>query len=370
MQIDELGYARPSFDHSAGLDGEPVLDEEMFGAVCPGRRVAGRPGRAHPTFGVVLEAWSAWATDPDIRHVGSSGGVLTALSQWLVRTGRVDAISTVGAGSPNPLLTAARTHADVDAVRGSAGSRYAPSATLENADVLSANGAVVCKPCEASALRALAEARGSRRPIVLSFFCAGVPSQASTERLVREAGMRADEVTELRYRGHGWPGKFTVRTTSGTRYERSYEESWGHVLGPTLQDRCKVCIDGTGESADLSAGDYWAATATGYPAFDEAPGRSALLVRTERGRDLLREAVAAGVLTTEPIDLDMLERSQPLQHDRRRVVAGRALGRTLAGKRAPAYGWKRLLVAFLRHPLANARAAAGAFKRVRRKQPA
>jgi coenzyme F420 hydrogenase subunit beta len=235
-----------------------------------------------------------------------------------------------------------------------------------HAAALDPGGAVVGKPCEVSALRALTERRGEEPPLLMSFFCAGVPSQSSTGRLLESLGVSAGEpVTSLRYRGQGWPGNFQAGTADGRTVSATYDDSWGRFLGPTTQWRCKVCPDGMGESADLVAGDFWHADDRGYPSFSDEPGRSVLIARTRRGREVVEAAIAAGVLSVRPVDLAAVAAVQPLQTSRRRTLAGRLFGARAAGRPTPRYVGFRLLTAGLRAPRESLRAARGARSRSR-----
>jgi coenzyme F420 hydrogenase subunit beta len=228
-----------------------------------------------------------------------------------------------------------------------------------------AGGLTVGKPCEVSAVRAVADLRGERPPLLLSFFCAGTPAQRATDGLVRSLGGDPDDVVDLRYRGDGWPGSFVARSSDGRSVRTGYDESWGKHLGPTTQWRCKLCPDGTGESADVVAGDFWLADDRGYPLFAEQDGRSALIARTAAGRELVEAAVAAGALVVEAVDLDAVAAVQPLQVNRRRTLWGRLMGARLASRAVPRYRGFGLLRAGLAEPRQTVRAGRGTWRRSR-----
>jgi coenzyme F420 hydrogenase subunit beta len=180
---------------------------------------------------------------------------------------------------------------------------------------------------------------------MLSFFCAGTPSQHATDRLAQTLGTEVDEVAELRYRGNGWPGNFAVTDRAGNTASLSYDESWGRHLGRALQWRCKLCPDGVGEDADIAVGDYWDADENGYPLFENQQGRSVAIARTRRGHQLLMDAAAAGAINLRAAKLRTVAGIQPLQVQRRSTLLGRLAGRLLAGKRIPyysGYGLSRL----------------------------
>ena len=132
-----------------------------------------------------------------------------------------------------------------------------------------------------------------------------------------------------------------------------------------MHPRCKLCPDGVGESADVTAADLWDADERGYPSFADQAGVSALIARTPRGYQLVLDAVAAGVLVVHPLRIERLASVQPLQVERRRTLAGRLLGARLAGRRVPHYrGFGLVALALPRWRLAL-RAARGTWRRMR-----
>jgi coenzyme F420 hydrogenase subunit beta len=354
------GFLRP-----VRVEGGSVTADasKTFQSACPGVTVSAHeaPGaHAHPTMGAYQAVFRAWATDPEVRLRGSSGGVLTALSTWMLETGQAARV-TGAAAAPDPRRSVPVTITTREQALAAAGSRYTPVAALANPDALLKDSIVLGKPCEASAMSSL----GGDRPLILSFFCAGTPSALATDRLLAELEMDPSaELDELWYRGHGWPGEFTARSGSAT-VRADYDDSWGRVLGPSTQWRCKVCADGVGESADIVAADFWQADARGFPSFVEGDGVSALIARTVRGLDLVKRAAAAGVLVIEPIEMDSLAAVQPLQRDRRLLLAARLAGTKLAGRAVPNYRGFRLLRLSLRSPRRAITALRGAYRRVR-----
>lgn len=368
MEVVDGGWARPvPVEPPAGATAAPDAGS-AFAAGCPGRTVrAQRPAgtRRHPVLGPVAGAWQAWAADPEVRRSGSSGGALTALSAFALADGRAAHAVTARGDREAPLRTATVAVVEPADLLAGAGSRYAPVSTVAAPAATAAGGLTVGKPCEVSAVRAVAGLRRAPAPVLLSFFCAGTPAQHATEDLVRTLGGEPDEVVDLRYRGDGWPGSFVARMADGRSVSTGYDESWGKHLGPTTQWRCKVCPDGTGESADVVAGDFWLADDRGYPLFDEQDGRSALIARTAEGRELVEAAVAAGVLVAEPVDLDAVAAVQPLQVTRRRTLWGRLVGARLAGRAVPRYRGFGLLRAGLAEPRQTVRAGRGTWRRSR-----
>jgi coenzyme F420 hydrogenase subunit beta len=353
MELSDEGFLRPMLgpDASPSDSDRNRHEAKSFNKMCPGVRLTApspKSARHHKTFGAYFSAWEAVAVDPLVRHSGSSGGVLTALTTWLVETGQVQTMTGVAASSQSPRSTVPVTITTREQALAAAGSRYAPVATLSNWPNQPGSG-LVGKPCEISAAvqHHAAGNSATEMPITLSFFCAGTPSQNATDQLIELLGMDLDSVSDVRYRGEGWPGRFKVTSDNGSNASLSYQESWGKHLGRQLQWRCKTCVDGTGAHADISVGDLWESDASGYPVFLDSGGNSVAIARTERGHALIQAASAAGIIAASEIDLDRAASIQPLQVQRRSTMLGRLTGRFLAGKVIPRYrGYGLVKVAF------------------------
>jgi coenzyme F420 hydrogenase subunit beta len=363
-------------------DAPPVAGRELA-KVCPGRAIDAKPpgpGAArdysHAAWGPVLEVWEGHATDPELRHRGSSGGVVSALALFCIEGKDFAGAVQVRARPDQPLLNESvisRSRADVLAA---SASRYAPASPCERlADLRDSQEphVFIGKPCDiAGSARLAAEQPSLATSLALSIsiFCAGTPSVAGSRELLSRLGVSdGDEVLELRYRGRGWPGNMAVRFRKAETGEvqeasTSYAEGWGEILQKHKQWRCQLCADHLGEHADLSIGDPWY-----RPIAEGEAGQSLIVVRTERGRRMLQEAARAGALKLERRSLTTLADSQPNLEQTRGAVFGRCLTARMAGASAPRYRgtglhrvWWRAL-----SPVAKFRSIAGTLKRMLRK---
>ena len=204
---------------------------------------------------------------------------------------------------------------------------------------------------------------------MIGFFCAGAPSTKGTLALLEEVGIPdPSRLKSLRYRGNGWPGmwKAVYEDDDGREQtiERTYADSWGFVQR-YRQWRCYICPDHTGEFADLAVGDPW------YR--DVQPGESGsslIIVRTERGREILKAAVAAGYVRLERQDSTLLPRSQPNLLSTRGGLGARLLVLRIFGAAVPAYEGFRTLPFWLKHLSLKEKISSfsGTIKRVFRKR--
>lgn len=341
------GYARPL--QTAQLTDE---QERVIQQACPGLVVA--PWDSAEAKGAQRsEYWGPWrksltghATDAEVRYSGASGGALSALAIHALETGAVAQVLHITADSSQPTRNITRISRNRAEVLSGAGSRYAASSPLAEISSLLDAGIptlIIGKPCDVSALRQLAllDPRvNSTFPLMMSFFCGGLPSHAGADRIVQAMGLEPERIVQFRYRGEGWPGLTKAIDESGASGEMRYEDSWGGHLSKEVQFRCKICPDAVGGTADIACADAWYGGETGYPQFEEQDGRSLILTRTEAGDRLLASAVETGALTSPPLSVEAVAISdvllmQPSQARRKRRVGARILASRVMAQPVP-----------------------------------
>jgi coenzyme F420 hydrogenase subunit beta len=334
METVPPGYSRP-----AQLGAIDAAAESVIAAACPGSIVAPwtEPPRSHPYWGPSQLVMTGHATDETLRFRASSGGALSALAIHALRSRLVDRVVHVIADPVLPTRNVITVSTTADQIAAGSGSRYAASSPLEGIHALLEDGArfaFLAKPCDVSALRQLARVDprvDCCATLMLSFFCAGIPSHDAAGRILAELDVSPDDLMAFRYRGAGWPGKAVATLRDGRIAEMSYARSWGGHLSKEVQFRCKICPDAVGGVADIACADAWYGDDEGYPSFEEQPGRSLILARTERGETLLNDAIANRILAVEPLEIAEIDRMQPSQARRKRLVRARiaALAATL-----------------------------------------
>lgn len=357
------------------VDGRSA-DENDALAACPGRALHQQPypsdhisalGKA---WGPVLEVWEGHAADPEIRFSGSSGGVATALALHCVEGQGMHGVLHTAARDDVPYLNRTVMSRSRREMLAATGSRYAPASPCDGLGLIEAAPAqcvFVGKPCDvagaASASR-LRPALADRIGLTIAFFCAGTPTTAGTLEAIRSLDIEPDDVSSVRYRGQGWPGRFTVETKGGHARSLSYEESWGAILQRHRQWRCMICPDHTGEFADIAVGDPWY-----RPVEAGEHGSSLVLVRTARGRELLRSAVSAGVLNLEQVKPELLPLSQPNLLRTRGSVWGRVNTMRIMGLPVPRYRGLPMVRTWLRLGMREKiGSTAGTARRIRRRR--
>ncbi len=343
------------------LTERPVITGELDAAsvnriyrVCPATRVEGLPeSLTEPDSGYdkIWGVWRrlvlAWAADPAIRYLGSTGGLLTALALYLLEEGEVDFVVHARASKTHPAFGERAISRCRDDVLSAAGSRYGPTATLvdileilDRAESAGERFAFIGTPCDVTGLRNLATEDARVDALCryqLAMVCGGFMAPVALQRYLQGLGVAWRDLQTLRYRGHGCPGPTQVETVDETVIEKNYLDFWGEDESAWhLPFRCKVCPDGIGDAADLAAADSWEGGAPSREGQEDDPGQNAVIVRTRRGEQMLARAVATGyVATGDPLTPRDMDRLQPHQVAKKRAVWARFVGMRNANRIVP-----------------------------------
>ncbi len=238
-----------------------------------------------------------WSADPYVRKQASSGGVLTELASYLLETKQVDGVLHTCVLPDAPTKTKVCVSFSREEMISRCGSRYSISHPFIELSTLDKHKryCFIGKPCDVVALRRFQTIQPEWNeiiPFAFAFFCAGLPSEDAQKALLRTMRCPEQQCIELTYRGNGWPGFTTARTTSGESFRLAYDTAWGQILGRDVMPACRFCNDGIGIQADITCGDGWYVTEDGKPDFSERTGRNLLFVRNQKGTAVLNGAVA------------------------------------------------------------------------------
>ena len=308
---------------------------QLDGSSAPGRSPTSSEFDANfvKTWGPVVALWEGHATDDEIRFKGSSGGALTALAAYCLEQLGMHGVLHIGQDPSDPIRNRTRLSRTRSELLAATGSRYSPASVCNGLGLVEGAPApcvIIGKPSEISAVRNARKMRPEldrKVGVTMSFFCAESPSTKGTTALLEKMGARPDQITDLRYRGFGWPGWFapTRRGESEPFQRLTYRESWA-FLQAYRPWSVQMWPDGSGELADISCGDPWYEEPDG-----RNPGFSLVVARTQRGREIIEGAVKAGYLSLRPAEAWKLEKSQAGLILKKGAVWGRRLASSVVG---------------------------------------
>ena len=356
MEIVENGNFRPIASSDLRHDQmDRIVD------ICPGTKVAGLPeilidkhSNHDSVWGVWREIYFAWSGEPEVRHISETGGVLTGLALYLVESGEVDFVVHATEPEDHPAFGERWISRNREEVMKGSGSRYGPTATLIDiveiivkAEKDGETFAFIGTPCDVNALRNLArhDSRVDEHcKYMMAMVCGGFMEADGARAALSKFNVAYEEVTALRYRGYGCPGPTVIETGDGRSVEMNYLDYWGEDESTWgLPPRCKICPDGIGDATDIAASDTWIGGSPPREGQEQDPGSNAVLVRTERGVQLMNRAVSAGYITRgDSLSPDDMNRFQPHQENKKRSVWARYRALKEAGRVFPQTSGLRL----------------------------
>lgn len=312
-----LDFASPALDR----------DEDELSRAC---RAAG--------LGPVRKLWEVHAADEEIRFQGASGGALSALGVHGLDDG-CGGVLHIAQAQDAPFrneTVLSRTRAEL---LSRTGSRYSPTKLCDDLGLMDeADGpcVVVGQPSEIAGLagvRAVTPELEDKIAVTLSFFCAGAPAMKGTWELIKSKGVDPTTVRDVRYRGRGWPGHFSILVEGNDDpvIQMTYADSWAFAQSFRAWG-VHMWPDGAGEAADISCGDPW------YREVKPGEmGSSLVMARTERGERFVERAIAAGALVAEPITWEQVQTSQKNLLAKKAELPGRFKAMRLVGLPSPNY---------------------------------
>lgn len=344
--VDDIQTGRRPYLSTADVLSSEKNDQLL--SACPGielmyRDDSNSPGYIDelvPEWGPIREIMEGFAADPNHRFAGSSGGVVSTLAIFEIERRGRHGVLHIAARSDIPYLNETVLSTTIEQIVSRMGSRYAPASPCDGLQMIvdaPAPCVVVGKPCDIAAIHKVRKIRpelDKKIGLTISIFCAATPSTAGTIAVMKHLGVNDNNsVFHIRYRGNGWPGNARVVFKSGgdeSIKQMSYADAWGKILCHYRQWRCNLCVDHTGEFADISVGDPWYRKGE-----TNDPGRSLILARSTLGQKVLKEAVAEGYLILEETPSGVLGASQPNLLNIRRSVWGRLLALRISGAATP-----------------------------------
>ena len=241
------------------------------------------------------------AVDHELREIAQHGATVTALMELALAEGLID--SAIVSSRNQEFMQNGVIASDRGALRKNAGSKFTVSPTIAafNQLVTEDKGkiGVVATPCQALALAKMklvkeGNSRIDQLKLVVGLYCGWTLSADKYIKLLLEKNISLESIT-----GMDIPAGKNVLELYINDSVKSIPVD---EVQDCIQDACLYCMDSTAEYADISVGaarfsDDW----------EEVRQWNQLIVRTQKGKELVDLAIKKGVLEVRETSAESLK---------------------------------------------------------------
>jgi coenzyme F420 hydrogenase subunit beta len=117
-----------------------------------------------------------------------------------------------------------------------------------------------------------------------------------------------NSITKIKaHRGDGWPGNLLYKIGNDEEYRKiPYSEYPDEFFESWQPWRCWLCLDRTAQAADITLGDAWLKELK-----DDRDGSSIIIARTDKGVELIEDAIRQGFISGYEVQTEKVLESQP-----------------------------------------------------------
>ena len=268
------------------------------------------PAKYDLELGYLYNQYAAFSNDNEVLANASSGGVMTQIALFLLERQIVDRVLTTHFTYTTEPRTVCILAKCKDDILRSQGSKYCPvdlSTAVREIKTANYKVAIIGTPCQIAGIRNIQKHDPSfRNKVVITIgnFCGGIKNYDNISLLARRKGINPTRISFFRFRGNGQPGSMLIKDGSGKVVDVPYPKYVG-LNGLSKHLRCHLCVDATGELADIACGDAW------LPRFLNSPHPwSIIITRNKRADDVIVAMIRDHILTVDQITSAEIKLSQ------------------------------------------------------------
>jgi coenzyme F420 hydrogenase subunit beta len=252
-------------------------------------------------IGAVKSYYFSQAVDSELREIAQHGATVTALMELALAEGLID--SAIVSFRNQEFMQNGVIANDRGTLRRNAGSKFTVSPTVAAFNQLvtedKGNIGIVATPCQALALAKMKLVKKDNLKIdqlklVVGLYCGWTLSAEKYAKLLLEKNISLESITGMDIPA----GKSVLElfTNNGVK-SIPFDE-----IQNCVREACLYCLDSTAEYADISVG-----SARFAGNWEEERQWNQLIVRTEKGRELVDLAVKRGILEVREAPAESLK---------------------------------------------------------------
>lgn len=317
---DSIGKTVFSKKHDQNI---PLLTDKNYNdklafEICPGKgyniveesRNLYNHSQYDMELGHIYNQYAAFSNDKEVVKNASSGGVMSQTAIYLLEKKIVDRVLTTQFMYDAGVRTTCILAKNKAEILRSQGSKYCPvdlSEAIREIKFHNYRVAIIGTPCQIAGIRNIQrnDNEFSQKIIItVGNFCGGIKKFNNISLLAKRKGINPKYIDFFRFRGNGQPGSMLIKENTGKMVEIPYPKYVG-LNGLSKHLRCHLCVDATGELADIACGDAW------LPRFlEDINPWSVVIARNEKADDIIKKMRELNIITTQLISLKEIKSSQ------------------------------------------------------------
>jgi len=340
------------------IDPDACIQCGLCKRTCPGGEVNyqeltettfGHRHTAETFDGHVQKTFVGYCNEPLIHKRASGGGVVTGLLWHMLKNKQIDGCIVTRMNPKKPWqgeVFVARTYKQLLSSQQSKYVIIPVNSVLQEIRKLPGSYALVALPCQVHGYRKIQKEKpklAKKIKMVIGLFCATSLEPYVTTELLQSKNIDRNDIKNFEYRGGTWPGQIRAVEKHGAcrplHYANFKDGAINYLTYLYSPPRCQTCLDGSAEFADISVADAWTRDAIGDYKFK---AQSRLLVRTDRGVQLVNSAVETGDIVATDVTGDPFYQTHHL-HARKKGVTAKIRINRLAHQGVPVPRYDRTI---------------------------
>ena len=318
MEIDAYGIYTPI------INLEKCSECGLCVQVCPGHEFnyweyqerVFNAKEVDPAIGHYIDLWAGETTDPEIHYKSQSGGLISAMLIYCLEKGIADGAVVTRWSKSDPFKPEVYIAKNREEVLDAVGSKYNPipaAKILRELINLDGKYIFVGTPCQIQSLRKAEKLFPQLRKKVMLYLglhCAKVFNYHYHDQIIYKIKDTKNNINSFRFRDkawRGWPCDMRLINKNGQVYNLTgpFSRSWAWSFFSNY--RCQLCFDKFNEFSDISCGDCRVASKYGTTNLKDVyyknnPGKSDIVIRSQRGKVLFDSLVQGGYFKAEPTE--------------------------------------------------------------------
>lgn len=288
--------------------------------------------------GYYFKCYSGHSNDYDIRFHSASGGLISQLLIYLLKTKIINGAVITRFKEEFPTVPETIIATTEKEIISGKSSKYCPvslNGLISQINSLEGKYVVVGLPCHIHGFRKYEEKHPRFKNKIFSYFslfCSGTRTNNGTDFVFSRYKIDKNEVRSFAYRDDGCLGYMKV-ITEKKQIKIPFLEYYTKLRSFFKPKRCLYCVDHFGDLADISFGDIH----TGIYR-DDKIGINSVVTRNHEIDRLLQKVKNEDIITLDEIPISILKESQKhMLHHKKRIAALNMKIERSFGSKVPEY---------------------------------